>query len=130
MSAKTKQVDEKWLLDWGARIGVAARRDGVKASQLENLIASLDSVEEREALLVTAAYALRQMQRLGVGRTMARLVAQALRELYERDGGKEEARKMIGFAKWVFEAVGTQRVSGDLSQLSLEELLKQLAGAR
>ncbi|UNQ73761.1 hypothetical protein [Infirmifilum sp. NZ] len=130
MSAKMKQIDEKWLLDWGARIGVAARRDGVKASQLENLIASLDSVEGREALLVTAAYALRQVQRLGVGRTMARLVAQALRELYERDYGKEEARKMLGFAKWVFEAVGMQRVSGDLSQLSLEELLKQLASAR
>jgi len=122
------KVDEKLLLDWGARIGAAARSEGVRSAQLENLIASLDIVQGREALLVTAAYALRQAQRLGAGRTAARLVNQALLDLYEKGYGKEEARKMLGFAKWVYEAVSGFR--GRPEQVTLESLLKQLAGSR
>jgi len=123
------KVDEKLLLDWGARIGAAARSEGVRPAQLENLIASLDVVQgEREALLVTAAFALRQAQRLGAGRTTARLVSQALLELYEKGYRKEEARKMLGFAKWVYEAVPGFR--GRPEQLTLESLLRQLAGGR
>jgi len=122
------QIDEKWLLNWGARIGAAARRDNIKGSQLENIIATLDSVEGREALLITAAYALRQAQRLKKGHAMARFIAQALRELYAKGGGKEEARKMLGFAKWVFEATQKVSIKGDLSKLGLEELLGQLVG--
>jgi len=122
------KVEEKLLLDWGARIGAAARYEGIKSAQLENLIASLDVVQGKEALLVTAAYALRQAQRLGAGRMTARLVNQALLELYEKGCGKEEARKMLGFAKWVYEAVPGFR--GRLEQLTLESLLRQLAGGR
>lgn len=124
----TAKIDEKLLLDWGARIGAAARSENVRAAQLENLIASLDAIQGREALLATAAFALRQAQRLGIGRTMARLVNQALLEIYERGGGKEEARKMLGFAKWVYEAIIGFR--GRPDQLTLESLLKQLAGGR
>ena len=120
------KVDEKLLLDWGARIGAAARSEGVRSAQLENLIASLDIVQGREALLVTAAFALRQAQRLGTGRTVARLVNQALLELYEKGYGKEEARKMLGFAKWVYEAISGFK--GRPEQLTLENLLKQLTG--
>jgi len=123
-------IDEKWLLDWGARIGVAARKDGIERSQLENITVTLDSIEGREALLVTAAYARRQAQRLKKGYTTARLVIQALSELYEKGGGKKEARKMLDFAKWIFEATEGVWIKGDLSRLSLEDVLSQLAGGR
>ena len=127
-SGGVAKIDEKLLLDWGARIGAAARSEGVKSAQLENLIASLDTVQGREALLATAAFALRQAQRLGSGRTTARLVNQALLELYEKGAGKEEARKMLGFAKWVYEALTGFR--GRPEQLTLDSLLRQLAGGR
>ncbi len=104
---------------------MAARSENVRPAQLENLIASLDSVSGREALLVTAAFALRQANRLGTGRTTARLVANALMELYEKGGGKDEARKLLGFAKWVYEANIPFR--GRPEQLTLLQLLKQLA---
>jgi hypothetical protein len=125
--ADRANVDESLLLDWGARIGAAARSENVRAAQIENLIASLDTIEGRQALLVTGAFALRQAQRLGSGRTMARLVLQAMLDLYEKGGGKEEARKALGFAKWVYEAhpVGYR---GRFEQLTLSDILKQMAG--
>ncbi|MEM1913735.1 MAG: hypothetical protein QW067_11400 [Thermofilaceae archaeon] len=129
MSTPQKTViDEKLLLDWGARVGLAARLENVRSAQLENLIASLDSVESREALLATAAFALRQAERLGTGRTMARIVNQAMLDLYEKNAGKEHARKMLGFAKWVYEAI--DKLPGDLrpERVTLEELLRRLAG--
>ena len=124
MEATNLSNVEALILDWGARIGVTARNEGVRSAQLENLIASLDAVSGREALLVTAAYAVRQANRLGAGRNMARLVSQALLELYEKGGGKEEARKMLGFAKWVYEANIPFR--GRPEQLTLKQLLEQL----
>jgi hypothetical protein len=128
MSTKAPaRVDESSLLDWGAKIGAAARRERVRSAQIENLIASLDSVEGREALLATAAFALRQAQRLGSGQGMARFVAQAMLDVYEKGGGKEEARKVLGFAKWVYEAISGD-FKGKPEQLTLIELLKQIAG--
>jgi len=125
------KVDEKLLLDWGARIGAAAYSERIASSQLEELIASLDSVQGREALLVTAAFAWRQAQRLKAGRTTARLVSQAMLELYEKGYKKEEARKMLDFAKWVYAAVSEFRgFRGRPEQLTLESLLRQLAGGR
>jgi len=124
------KISEKVLLDWAAKIGAAARNEDVRPAQLENLIASLDAIQGREALLATAAFALRQAQRLGIGRTTARLANQALLDLYEKGGDKDEARKMLGFAKWVYEALAGFRPRTRPEQLTLEELLKQLAGGR
>jgi len=129
MSDKATQakIDETPLLNWGARIGAAARNENVKAAQMENLIASLDAIEGREALLATAAFALRQAQRLGTGQAMARLVVQAMLDLYERGGSKEEARRALGFAKWVYEA-SPRGLRGRPEQLTLTDILKQIAG--
>ncbi|ABL78684.1 hypothetical protein [Thermofilum pendens] len=124
------RLSEKEILDWGARIGVSARVENLKGSQIENLIASLDSFEGREALLVTAAFAQRQAQRLGTGRSTARLVTQALLDVYEKGGGKEEARKLLGFAKWVYEATAGSRPHVRPEQVTLESLLKAMVGAR
>ncbi len=124
-SSSQQEIDERILLDWGARIGVAARREYVKPAQLETLIASLDSVSGREALLATAAFALRQVKRGGIGQTTANLIRQALLDLYERKGAdKDHARKMLGFAKWVFEADIQYRDRPE--NLTLHQLLKQL----
>ncbi|MEM3944704.1 MAG: hypothetical protein QXJ21_09795 [Thermofilum sp.] len=120
-------VDEKLLLDWGARIGFAARQEGIRPSQLENLIASLDVVEGRVALLATAAFALRQAERLGTGRMTARIVNKAMLDLYEKNFGKEHARKMLGFAKWVYEALSSPVRELRPDQATLEELLRRLA---
>ncbi len=136
-------MDEASLLDWGSRIGVAALNDEKKVrsevdvlnderrgdkkvdlkSQLENLKASLDSVTGREALLATAAYAIRQAQRLKKGYNMANLVKRALIELYEKGADKEHARKMLDFAKWVYEA--NLQYGGNYEDLTLLKLLKQ-----
>jgi hypothetical protein len=128
MSSKAPvKIDESIPLEWGAKIGAAARNDNVKAAQMEGLIASLDVIEGREALLATAAFAMRQAQRLGTGQTMARLVVQAMLDIYEKGGGKEEARRALGFAKWVYEA-SPRGFRGRPDQLTLADILKQMAG--
>jgi hypothetical protein len=114
------------MLDWGARIGAAARRDNVKASQLENMIAAFESFTDPKAsLLGVAAFALRQAERLGSGRTMARLVVRAMEELYNKGCSKEEGRKILGFAKWIFEALREYR--GDVERLTIEQVLNEIA---
>jgi hypothetical protein len=103
-------MEEKVLLDWGAKIGAIAKAEGVEKHQLETLMASLESIRDnRECLLLTAAFAYRQSNRkererplLGIG--TAERVRNALRELYEGGGTREDARKVLGIAKWVHEA--------------------------
>lgn len=121
-------IDEKPLLDWGARIGLAAKQEEIDSTQLENLIASLDAVEGRAALLATAAFALRQAKRLRKGGMTAKIASQALLDLYDKNLDKEQARKMLRFAKWVYEAI--DKLPGDLrpERVTLEELLRRLAG--
>ncbi|MCS7105592.1 MAG: hypothetical protein NZ954_08560 [Thermofilaceae archaeon] len=129
MTSQSSGINEELLLNWGSRIGLAAKIENVRSSQLENLIASLDVFESKEALLITAAFALRQAERLNSGRTMARLVSQAMLDLYEKGGGKEDARRTLGFAKWVYEALGTKTIKHlKPDQVTLLELLKQLSG--
>ena len=121
------QSVEELLLNWGARIGAAAFLDGVKASQLENILATLDVFEGREALLLTALFAQRQAKRLRSGESMARVVRQAMLDLYEKNLSKKEAREMLGIAKWVYEALqgsGVKLTGSQLDKLSLHELLK------
>lgn len=129
MTSQSSGINEELLLNWGSRIGLAAKIENVRSSQLENLIASLDVFESKEALLITAAFALRQAERLNSGRTMAKLVSQAMLDLYEKGGGKEDARRILGFAKWVYEALGTKTIKHlKPDQVTLIELLKQLSG--
>lgn len=137
-----EEVIEQLILDWGARIGAAAYRENVAPTQLENLITSLDAVSGRDALLVTATFALRQAsrrgrggeqegeQRQGLGPMTARLVSRALLELYDKGGGKKEALKLLDFAKWVYGALQTSNFSGRPEQITLYDLLKQLTGRR
>jgi hypothetical protein len=134
-SSSSQPIDELELLDWGARIGVAASRrrdvdrdEETAKSQLENLIASLDSVSGREALLATAAYALRQARRNRIDHLAANLIRQALIDLYEKGANKDHARKMLDFAKWIYEAKIDYQ--GRIEQLTLLQLLKQYSQQR
>jgi hypothetical protein len=122
-------IEESFLLDWATRIGLAARQEDVKASQLENIILTLDSVEGNEALLVVATFARRQAQRLGRGGLMSSMVSRAMYELYTKGGTKDHARKMLSFAKWVYEAL-TYPPRGKLDQFKLEDFVKLLAGVK
>ncbi|MEM1704486.1 MAG: hypothetical protein QXX33_05205 [Candidatus Hadarchaeales archaeon] len=101
---------EEDLINWGTEIGTLAFSEKIEKSQLEKLIASLESVKDpRLALYVTAAFALRQSQREERGKALltrkfAERVASILQQIYEANGSKTEARKMLRFAKWIVEA--------------------------
>ncbi|MDJ0268940.1 MAG: hypothetical protein NXY59_00020 [Aigarchaeota archaeon] len=114
MSAPGSELLNKVLLNYAARIGVAAKLERVDRSQLEKLITSLDYVGgQEESLLVTSAFAMRQAARNELGRTTAQLVGEAL----EKCNGKAQARAVLGLAKWVFESI--ERIP---IQIRLEEV--------
>ncbi|MEM1943706.1 MAG: hypothetical protein QXO30_01705 [Candidatus Caldarchaeum sp.] len=129
--AQVNQPDESLILDYAAKIGVQAKIDGVAKSQIEQIIASLENIDDdRLSLLVTSSFAYRQARRgmLGnKGGKTADLIAEAMQALHQRNHGKEQARKLLGLAKWVYESVEGQYVRPVNSFL---EYLKQLAGRR
>lgn len=118
---------EKELLDWGVKIGVQARASRVEKHQLENLIASLDSTDDpRKSLLITAVFARRQAARRErpLDPLTARLVVSAMHDLYGGGYKQEHARKMLGFAKWVYESAEQIRVERDkIPTLTLESFI-------
>lgn len=120
---------EELLLNWGARIGAAAYLEYVKSSQLENLLATLDVIESREALLLIALFAQRQARRSRIGNLTAGIIRQAMLDLYEKNLTKRDAREVLGIAKWVHEALQGSNVKlarEQLSKLTLHELLEKL----
>ena len=119
---------EKEILDLAVRIGVEAKRDNLPPTQLEHLISSLESVEDdRNSLLVCAVFAHRQANRLGKGYRTARVVAEAMRRLYELNRGREDARKLLGLAKWVFESAKVIQIPRE-GVKSLEDYIRLLVG--
>jgi hypothetical protein len=105
-----ESIGEEEVLNLATKIGVQAKIDGVTRAQFENILSSLELVEDSKAsLLVTAAFAHRQAARLG-GRRMAELINDAMRKLYDANCGKEDARKLLGFAKWIFESIEEVRL--------------------
>ena len=124
-------IDDNFLLDWGARVGIQARLERLAKTQVEGLISSLEYISDKRAcLLLTAAFAHRQAERLGKGARTARLLNTALSEIHKRGGGREEARRLLGIAKWVFETVENKRlpwdVSSDTSKLTFTEYLEKI----
>lgn len=102
---------EKKILDYAARIGSLAKAENVAPTQLEQIIASLENSQDRKnSLLICAAFAKRQANRLGRGNKMALAIVEAMKEILSRNGGKEEARKLLGLAKWVKESLDDLRV--------------------
>jgi len=120
------------LFDWGARIGAAAYSDGIKASQLENIISILDTVEGNEALLLVATFAQRQSKRLKQGYNLAKIVTEAMLYLFENNLGKDAARMVLGIARWVFDALQGAREfrREELEKLTLKDILSHLSQVR
>lgn len=117
----------KTLLDYATKIGVQARYDRVEKAQIENLLASLEMVEDSQiSPLVTAAYAHRQAARLKRGYRTAKLINEAMDWLYRQNLGREEARRLLGMAKWIFESLEKVRLSIDVRDLTFQKLLGEL----
>ena len=111
MSMESNVEFERKILDYAAKIGSLAKIEGVSTSQLEQIIASLEnSPDRRNGLLICAAYAKRQANRLGRGDRTAQAIIEAIKEIYSKNGGKEEARKLLGLAKWVRESLDNIRI--------------------
>jgi len=109
MSAPQDPEYELKLMDWAAKIGSQAKVDGVKKSQIEQLIGSAELLPAH-APLITAAFASRQAARLGGGHNTARMVAQAMIWLHKQNKDKAEVRRLLGLAKWVYECVENRRI--------------------
>ncbi len=126
-------VEEKFLLDRGARIGLQWRLEGVKKTQIEGVLASLEFTKDDKAcLLLTVAYAYRQAERLHKGHNAAHLINEALNEIYNRGGGRDEGRRLLGIAKWVYETVKDEkiRLPVDINDLTFEKYLEILRSMR
>jgi hypothetical protein len=118
------------LLDWGAKIGASARSEGTPPAFFVHTITALDEFREDGAALEFAATAaLRFAQRWYCAFNTARLVTQAVLDIHERGGGKEEARKALGFAKWVYEALPRAIRARRPDQLTLLDVLKEVTRA-
>ena len=127
----------KELLNYATRIGVLAKlerteKGQMEKAQMENLLASLEMTEDPAlCLLVTAAYAHRQFSRGLIGRETAKLVNKAMSWLYEQNLKREEARKLLGLAKWIYECLEKTRISiewNKIKELTFEEFLEKLRG--
>lgn len=117
----------KELVDFSARIGVAARLEGVDRTQLEKLIASLDFIgDERLCIYVTQAYAARQLSRRELGNITTRLTIDAL----SRCTNRNQARAVLGLAKWVYEGAKTIRFRNirrdNVEKITFEDYIKEV----
>lgn len=125
-----QSINEEEVLNFATRIAVQAKIDGVERSQIENLLASLElAADPKNSLWVSTLYAYRQAERGRIGRRTAELIYEAMSRLYEAGCGKDEARKLLGFAKWVYESLEKRSIPRiDARRLTLQELLKMLKG--
>jgi hypothetical protein len=131
-------IEEKTLLDWGTQIGAIAQGErvrkremekrGMEKHQLESIIASLDSIaDERSCLLLTAAFVGRQRSREQVGPDTAGVIINILSDLYKKEGNRDDARKLLGIAKWVYEAAESLPPERLKSVRTLEEFVRVLS---
>jgi hypothetical protein len=98
-------LDEGLVLNWGAKVGATARSECAPASFFTYTIASLDEFSSREALCFVAVVARRFSERYFCCYRTAEVTVRALLDAYGKGGGKEDARRILGFAKWVYEAL-------------------------
>ena len=112
---------EKTILDLAVKIGSLAKVERVPISQLEQIIASLEnSPDRRNSILMCAAFAMRQAKRSekegGRGKEKkgfiktGEAIVEAIKEIYSKNGGKEDIRKLLGLAKWVKESLENENI--------------------
>ncbi|MBC7091696.1 MAG: hypothetical protein H5T50_07315 [Nitrososphaeria archaeon] len=118
------------FLDRASKIAVQAKLDGLTKSQIENLIASLYMTEdEKECLLFTLLFAHRQAARLERGYNFAKLINQTISEMYSKGGNREDASKLLGLVKWIFESIEKVRLPYiDMKNMNFSKLIAILQG--
>jgi len=126
----SQTITEENILNLAAKIAVQAKVDNVKKSQIENLLASVEiSSDPKNSLLVVSLYAYRQAGRGEISRRTADLVYEAMRSLSEAGCGREDARKLLGFVKWIYESLEEKKIPRvDIRELRFQDVLKILRG--
>lgn len=119
------------FLDKASKIAVQAKLEGLTKTQIENISTSLYMVEnERDCLLITQLYSQRQAARLRKGYNFAKLVNEILNEIYIKGGKREDASKLLGLVKWIYESIEDIRLPRvDIKTINFNELMKILRGS-
>jgi hypothetical protein len=125
-------LEHSTLLDYATKIGVQARIEGIAKTQIENILASLDFIEDpKQSLLLSSAYAHRQAARLGRGYNTAKMINELMDQVYKGGEGKEKARFALGLAKWIYEIAESYRLPRiDIDTLTFEKFLEILRSAQ
>jgi len=125
-----KMISLKELIDEAVKI--ASFRGKTKSTAINNILEVLESESEGEgALILTAAYVLRQASRDVIDTRMARSLALKLVEIARNKDlsgpeKKENARKLLGLIKWIAET--SEGLKVDLSKAqTFEEFVNLLA---
>ncbi|MCS7146530.1 MAG: hypothetical protein NZ938_07635 [Aigarchaeota archaeon] len=122
------------LIKLGVKIGANLKADNVEAAQVNKLLELLNSEEdERTAVALVAIFAHRQANRGYMRQGSAREISMAMRQILAMGDGnklKENARRVLGTAKWVYESLGRVKQPPDRIRgiSDIPELLKLLEG--
>lgn len=123
----SSKITDKQMLDEGARLAALAKIGDVKLTQINQLIEVINSLgDSRESLLYLAAFVSRQVGRRAIPSDFGRELKNALLEYYRMGLGRDEARRLLGIIKWVYEALQKARVNyGALRRArTIEEVLR------
>ncbi|MCD6208869.1 MAG: hypothetical protein J7J67_01595 [Thermoproteales archaeon] len=126
-STPSSQITDKQMLDQGARLAVLARMGRVEVSQINQLIEVINSLgASRESLLYLAAFVSRQASRRAISRDFGRELKNLLLQYYNSGLGRDEARRLLGIVKWLYEALSGVRVDFKTLQRArtIEDVLK------
>ena len=135
MMSSSQGPGEKEIFDWGTQIGVLMATEKIEREkkaekhQVEQIIASLENTKDPMlSLLVTALFAQRQATRKLIGRKTADHISFVMKTLYEKNRTREEARKILGMAKWVYEIMEERpEIFEEPKKLTLEDFIKKIS---
>ncbi|MEM2910432.1 MAG: hypothetical protein QXO01_05150 [Nitrososphaerota archaeon] len=120
----------------GVKVGVRLKVDGVQSTQVNKLLELLNSEsDERLAVTLVAIFAHRQANRGYLRISSAKELSDAMKQILECkecSGVRNEARKVLGIAKWVYEALERTTVPPEkIKEISdFPNLLKLLMEAK
>jgi len=118
-------------MDKAAQVAYLIRIPGGRfdRGQLFRLVEVLEATTgDREALLCTALYALRQAKRREIPPRVAEALRDVLLAIIEAGGTKSDAREFLGYLRWFFDATERVRLprASSLDEVNAEWLLKHI----
>lgn len=125
----------KDLTERGVRLGIRLKVDGVPPAQVNKLLEILNAErDERLALVLVSLFSHRQASRGYMKPASAREVSNVMGEILASKSSevRAEARKVLGIAKWVYEALEGKRIPPDkVGEIKdYESLLRFLGGSQ